>query len=765
MGKEWLSWGGGHRSKSSRKGKSSGGGGSGAEREAPTGCMCAVLQLFDLHHLPLASFRPAPFLQDKPTICGGLEAPRNSLELEEPSKDKEAASSLASSMKRQENLNIPVNIQIRTSCESKSSPRVSISKARTDDLLSDCSSSSPGAKTPTLVARLMGLDQLPESSSNAASTLNSLTSSHMHPQAQSQRREQSLVYRRRSCSANNSSRSFPENDFTAGTLSLPETPRISSARRSDAEHRLSLQISNKENIMGEELEFSAYTARKLARRISESRREDENCRRSGHYARQIVKQVKDRVSRKVGLDITNRVMSRVEQPRDDDEHVVLLKPNKPFNNNNKVALTRALVGDDSSQVKQSTPSCSPRLSEYYYYYPKNKPPVVNSTQSAQHSPRLSPLSKPIPQVAPSLQEHLPNHQQNSPAVKKCKKDAIASQKYTSRLKKPLQVSDGIRNKKEEPFVRSATANKGNVADKKCKKTPLSHDLLNCSTAAPTLLPVKKDIPFPATKLVRDKQPQAPDAETWKRRKQKLSSCSSQSYDKQEQQEKEATHILTAITQENIQDDRCRRNGSSTILTSTSPGIGDKAEASVAEYQCYIQRILKRTGIDKSTPVALAKWYSPSRPLDPSIFHYIELFHPTTLTAPVSTSTSPSNLTLRSNRRLVFQLVDELLAEILKPYLCMKPSCHLRPRGQMYGSELIDTLCSRINKFPSANCQVLEDIDALVDADFRLGRESFEGEEEEEEGEEIVSEIERGILESLVHETAMEAAAAAAAAYG
>ena len=183
-----------------------------------------------------------------------------------------------------------------------------------------------------------------------------------------------------------------------------------------------------------------------------------------------------------------------------NEHAVLLKPNKPSNNNNnKVALTRVPVGDDSSQVKQSTPSCSPRLSEYYYYYyPKNKPPVVNSTQSAQHSPRLS-------QVAPSLQKHLPNHQQNSPAVKKCKKDTVASQKYTSRLKKPLKVSDGIRNKKEEPFIRLATTNKGNVADKKYKKTPLSHNLLNCSIAAPTLLPIKKDIPFPATKLVCDKQ--------------------------------------------------------------------------------------------------------------------------------------------------------------------------------------------------------------------------------------------------------------------
>lgn len=80
MGKEWLFWGGGGgSSKSTKKQRSSGGG---AEREAaaaaaaPTGCMCAVFQLFDLHHLPFAmhhqpSFKPGSFLQDEPTIRKG----------------------------------------------------------------------------------------------------------------------------------------------------------------------------------------------------------------------------------------------------------------------------------------------------------------------------------------------------------------------------------------------------------------------------------------------------------------------------------------------------------------------------------------------------------------------------------------------------------------------------------------------------------------------------------------------------------------------
>ncbi|KAL3521481.1 hypothetical protein ACH5RR_019630 [Cinchona calisaya] len=749
MGKEWLFWGG----KSTKKGRSGGrGGGDKLQASAaPTGCMCAVLQIFDLHHFPFAlhnhhqpSFKPSgPFLQDEPTVRKGLEAPRNSLELEEPLKEAPAAGSLSSTIKQEENLNISVNIQIKTSCENKS-PRASTSKARTDDYISSEYSPGGGAagtKTPTLVARLMGIDQLPESTGSPSlhsSTLNSLTNTHMHPQGQSQRREQNsqLIISRqyhhhhhgRSCGSNQYyHRSILDNDITmggSGTLSLPETPRISSARRSDVEHRLSLQI-NKENLSGDqEFEFSAYTAKKLARRISESRREDDNCRRGSDYARQIVKQVKESVSgRKVGRDITNM--------RDDNDNVVLLKPNKP-STNNKVVSARLLLGDESCQSKQSTtPSCSPRLLEY----PKNK--HVTKTQTCQYSQEQIQLKpKPLP-VVPTVQQEQPNQQQNS-AVKKCKKDG--SEKYNSRsLKKPPQVSDAIKNRKEEPFIRSSTTNnKVNVTDKKCKKTPLSNELLNIS-AVPTLLQVKKDIPFPATKL-SDKQ--ASDSQTWKRSTQTLSSCLSQSY-KQQQQKKEVTQKSTF--QENIQEDRCCSNSTS---TSTSPG--DKA-SSEEEYQYYIERILKRTGIDKSTPIALAKWYSSSHPLDPSIFHYIELFHPTTIiTTPFSTSLNKdSKLMLRCNRRLVFQLVDELLAEILR-----NPCCPSR------GSDLIDKLCTRIKKFPEANCQVLEDIDALVDTELRCKSKSFqlgEEEDEKEQGERIVWEIERQILESLLHETAMEVA--------
>lgn len=87
-------------------------------------------------------------------------------------------------------------------------------------------------------------------------------------------------------------------------------------------------------------------------------------------------------------------------------------------------------------------------------------------------------------------------------------------------------------------------------------------------------------------------------------------------------------------------------------------------------------------------------------------------------------------------------------EILKPYvkLTSKRSCHIK------GSELLEILCNKVGSFPLANCQVLEDIDALIDQDFGRSQLGILY-ALEEEGEEMVMDIENYILEALVDETA------------
>ena len=73
--------------------------------------------------------------------------------------------------------------------------------------------------------------------------------------------------------------------------------------------------------------------------------------------------------------------------------------------------------------------------------------------------------------------------------------------------------------------------------------------------------------------------------------------------------------------------------------------------------------------------------------------------------------------------------------------------------RMDGSHLINILCYKIQSFPSVDCQVLDDIDALIDKDLPESKVQSEM-AFEEEGEGIVREVEKDILDTLIHETAM-----------
>lgn len=200
---------------------------------------------------------------------------------------------------------------------------------------------------------------------------------------------------------------------------------------------------------------------------------------------------------------------------------------------------------------------------------------------------------------------------------------------------------------------------------------------------------------------------------------------------------------TSFVQGNIKE----RLNTAATTNSTSTPVGE-----AEEYE-YVTRILNSTGINKDTLVSFTKWFSPFHPLDPSIFHHLE-----NMNNPIMMSGRLGHL---CNRKLLFGLVDEILVEILKPYIKMKPwvsSSVIVGRkyghGHMQGSELIDTLCMQIRSYPRADCQVLEDIDGLIDKDLppmKLQKLiAFE-----EEGEGVVIEIEKDILDTLILETAME----------
>ncbi|KAH7557542.1 hypothetical protein ACOSP7_027347 [Xanthoceras sorbifolium] len=737
MGKEWY-W-SGSRSSTSKRG--------GGDKESaaantttttpPSGCMSAVFHFFDFHHFqfPLhhhhqSSFKSTTsFLpdEDNTTLLKGVEAPRNSLELEETP----LSSNLKQEEEEEENLKFPMGIQIKTSNNNRDTRSRSLVGGASNYDSSSEISSSPGAKTPNLVARLMGLDLLPETNSPSSSS----SSFHEPPNHPPTKLNLHHHLRPRQVVLQNkpiiiSHRNSMEVDVIAGTRSLPETPRVSSARRSvdvDHHHRLSLQI-NKENIGGGEdhHDFSRFSY--LRRR--EIKQEDEY-RSPSHYARQIVKQVKESVSRKVGLDITNTLRNRETILQAREEVFSQLKTKKSSSR----ALNKVASDQTSSPRKHSsTPaSCSPRLSRFLE--PKQKPvtttPTITTTNydnnkdhKIQTQPNVRVLS-PKPKLQP-VQEQQSSHSDKRPA-KKCKK--AASERFSPRLKKPPKSADVIRNKQEESFVRPSTANRANNPEKNSKKTPLSNDLFNISV--PTLLPVKKEPSPPATKIPQKQVFLNVQSSKRTTSSSQLSSNSSQISYKQEP-------TRTPVARDNID----RSNGVAKITTTVG---GAELE--------YITRILKRTGLDKHTPVS---WFSPSHPLDPSIFHHLE-----NNINPTSGSRCSGQLSLLCNRKLLFQLVDEILVDVLKPVINIKPWCcnYVRRRGHYYGSsmqqglDLIDTLCLIIESFPCADCRVLEDIDGLIDRDLLKIMKLQNATSFEEEGDGVVIEIEKYILDSLIHETA------------
>ncbi|KAB2598602.1 hypothetical protein D8674_001522 [Pyrus ussuriensis x Pyrus communis] len=714
--REWY-WGSG---KSSKRGR---GGGGSPEKVITTssGCMCAVFQLFDFHQLQLANLHhhhhhQRSFHPEDLTVPKGVEAPRNSL-------DSSEGTSLSSITKEEDNLN-------STILKFQKGMQIKTTKARTSSVDFSSDISSPGmTKTPSLVARLMGLDLLPDQTNSPSSTSSSSTTTHKKISKASK----PLKGRARRHVVNTS-------DTAEGTRSLPETPRISSARRSDVDlhHRLSLQI-NKENAgVSEDLDFSKSSYRRRDLKLINFG-DHENVKSPSHCARQIVKQVREGVSRRVGLDITNTsrpsVVNTDNNKQGRDELLLQLKSKNIANANASAASKSAFAKEGSS-----TPaSCSPRIRFLESNGPKDQ---IQALPPKPKSPLSSLPLKPKP-LQPLKEEQRQQKQKSHTA---------SVQKRRPKLADDIGYGPRMKNKqKEEAFVSPSTATRAIrnnhiiPGDKKCKKTQL---LL--SSNVPTLLPVKKNPSPPATKIPPKQQAQQviSDAQQSKRRLSRLSSSTSQTY-YIHQQVSRPHHVLAT-------GDIPNGNTGTTIRSATGAGGAE------AELHLYVTRIIALTGIDKDTLVSFTNWFSPSNPLDPSIFYHLEhSFSTTSITTTSGKNEFSSQLGHRWNRKLLFHLVDEILVEFLRPYINLKPWVTSSNNIQfehcngmrINGMHLINVLCYKIQSFPSVDCQVLDDIDALIDKDLPESKVQSEM-AFEEEGEGIVREVEKDILDTLIHETAM-----------
>lgn len=168
---------------------------------------------------------------------------------------------------------------------------------------------------------------------------------------------------------------------------------------------------------------------------------------------------------------------------------------------------------------------------------------------------------------------------------------------------------------------------------------------------------------------------------------------------------------------------------------------------------YLKRVLERAGIRQHTYIPFAvRWNSPSHPLDPIIFHQLELAHTTV------TNSDSKILRHRCNRKLLFDLINETLAETLYPYFTSNPRTDfLRPltavRMKRYfdGATLLNEIWLKVQNFPESKCEDQHDIDGLVEFDLSDSniRRLLNHPSVEEEVEDIFVEIEKSIIDFLL----------------
>lgn len=118
------------------------------------------------------------------------------------------------------------------------------------------------------------------------------------------------------------------------------------------------------------------------------------------------------------------------------------------------------------------------------------------------------------------------------------------------------------------------------------------------------------------------------------------------------------------------------------------------------------------------------------------------------TTPNSSSLySSENYTHNNNisiphRKLLCHLVEELL----KPYAEIRPY-RLPLAAAERWPDVVEKLCDKVKKLPRAKCEVLEDIDGIIEKDMDISGIGFE-----DQGDGIVKEIEKWIVEELLNET-------------
>ncbi|RLM73790.1 bromodomain-containing protein 4 [Panicum miliaceum] len=158
---------------------------------------------------------------------------------------------------------------------------------------------------------------------------------------------------------------------------------------------------------------------------------------------------------------------------------------------------------------------------------------------------------------------------------------------------------------------------------------------------------------------------------------------------------------------------------------------------------YLRTVLERGRFMRSPPPRRTfKGHSVSSPVDPIVFHLLELELP-------ADEARLGPLRHRWNRKLLFHLAQELLADLL---LGLD-----EPPPPPSGPPLLGKVWRKVRSFPAADCRVVGDIDALVASDLeaarvrRLARHPAVA----EEAGDVAEEVAELVLEALLGECVAE----------
>lgn len=286
------------------------------------------------------------------------------------------------------------------------------------------SSQTETPRTPNVVARLMGLEILPDGATTPALG----TKSQVHsPRISMEKKRMNEPPPHRRPLQKIDTNLLPDARPDMGYRSLPETPRASAERSRGTDPRLSLQIINKENFHNNRAGCSCEAAHSLPpsptacyvnkpRRSKESsfKFQDENkSPRSHYYAREIVKQAKEnthhrRENSNAGGGAVDR-LSKSRRTRPADKRVTV-------------------ESTDSEQYFTAKPS------------PTTSPPSQTNTFFDPPKPQGPPkLPRPQPTLPSKAREHVEPKTIKMEPASKCKKASF--EKFTERIKRQLSQSE------------------------------------------------------------------------------------------------------------------------------------------------------------------------------------------------------------------------------------------------------------------------------------------------------------------------------------